>query len=69
MRTQQILINLLTNAIKFSHQDSIVFITVLTIQTSDTEILVKIMVKDQGIGINAVDLKHLFMPHFKTTDS
>ena len=31
IRTQQILINLLTNAIKFSHQDSMVFITVLTI--------------------------------------
>ena len=42
MRVQQILINLLTNAIKFSHERSMVFVTVMTIKASATEIDVKI---------------------------
>jgi signal transduction histidine kinase len=42
MRVQQILINLLTNAIKFSYQGGMVFITVMTFITSPTDLDAKI---------------------------
>jgi signal transduction histidine kinase len=42
MRVQQILINLLTNAIKFSYEGGMVFITVMTFITSTTDLDAKI---------------------------
>lgn len=68
MRVQQVLINLISNAIKFSHSDSMIFITVQTSRCSSKEFSVSIAVKDTGIGINAEDQKKLFQPFFQTTD-
>lgn len=57
MRTMQILLNLISNALKFSSEDEIV-----TIKSSYTELkeepgkyLVAISVRDQGIGISEAD--------------
>lgn len=57
-RLKQVLINLLTNAIKFNHLDGTVQ---LSAKTLDAEHLV-INVKDSGIGIASSDLSVIFEP-------
>ena len=54
-KIQQVLYNLLDNAIKFSHEDSIIYI-----QTSIRYEKIFISVKDTGIGIRAEDLPRIF---------
>ena len=69
MRIIQILINLITNAIKFSRKNSVVQIDVAArnLQNGVTS-EITIAVKDFGIGINDVDKALLFKPYFVTTD-
>ena len=62
------LINLVSNAIKFSHVGGMIFITVQTFRCNEKELEISISVKDQGIGMNAIDQQNLFKPYFKTTD-
>ena len=52
---RQIVLNLLTNAYKYSPNDSEVFVTVCVNEKESVFII-----KDQGIGIPASDKKHLF---------
>lgn len=54
-RFDQVLINLLTNAVKFSPQDSLI-----TLQSKDLGSQVEIRVKDQGIGISDADRERIF---------
>jgi signal transduction histidine kinase len=46
MRTQQILINLLTNAIKFSHSGGMVLISLMSLKAGQNQMEVKIIIKD-----------------------
>lgn len=57
---RSIVINLLTNAIKFSPDASIVDVTVVSDKTK-----LELTVKDYGIGIPEDDLKNLFEPFFR----
>jgi len=58
-----ILRNLLTNAIKFTHPDKHIYVSVI-----DTEKGILISVKDEGVGINPENLDKLFKPNdFLTT--
>ncbi len=57
---KNILFNLISNAIKFSHESGLVEISGIV---SDKE--VKISVKDSGIGISKDDQKHLFERFFR----
>ena len=57
---RKILINLCSNAIKFSPENSSVFVTT---QLSKTQL--SITVKDNGIGISKADQKHLFDRFFR----
>ena len=68
-RIIQILINLISNAIKFSHERSTVFVTLLTQKVSDRVLEVKIFVKDLGIGISEEDQNNLFKPYFRSTNA
>ena len=63
MRLRQILWNLIGNAIKFTHQDSIV----LRIAKEDSSIVLE--VEDTGIGISATDRKKLFRPFSQGDES
>lgn len=49
--------NLLTNAIKFSHEKTNIYLSVI-----NTEVGVVISVKDEGVGINSENLSRLFKP-------
>tara|TARA_R110001583_G_scaffold13561_3_gene57951 strand:+ start:7405 stop:9435 length:2031 start_codon:yes stop_codon:yes gene_type:complete len=58
-----ILRNLLTNAIKFTHPNKNIYLSVI-----DTGIDISISVKDEGVGINPENLDKLFKPNdFLTT--
>jgi signal transduction histidine kinase len=63
-RLQQVIINLVSNAIKFSKAKSTIHIELLC----NTENLV-VRVKDQGIGISQENVERIFEPYFRVTDS
>ena len=60
-RIQQVLYNLLDNAIKFSHQDSMI-----KIETTEKHQKVFVSVKDSGIGIPKESLKMIWDRFYKT---
>ena len=60
-KIQQVLYNLLDNAIKFSHHDS-----VIKIETSEKHNKLFVSVKDSGIGIPKDDLKFVFDRFYKS---
>src|SRR5665213_324638 len=59
-RLQQVVINLLTNAAKYSPESDKVFITV-----TEEEEMIKVAVKDQGVGIKKENLKKIFDLYFR----
>ena len=59
VRVRQIAVNLLTNAVKYTPAGEIIF-SVNFEKKSDKKILLKISVKDTGIGIREEDRKKLF---------
>lgn len=60
-KIQQVLYNLIDNAIKFSHQDSSI-----KIETTEKNETVFVSVKDSGIGIPKDNLKQIFDRFYKT---
>jgi len=60
-KIQQVLYNLLDNAIKFSHQDSII-----KVETTEKNEKVFVSIKDSGIGIPKENLKHIFDRFYKS---
>lgn len=63
-KIQQVLYNLLDNAIKFSHHDS-----VIRIETTEKHNKIFVSVKDAGIGIPKDDLKLIWDRFYKTDTS
>ncbi len=62
MKIQQVLNNLISNAVKFSHHDTTVIVTVAADNTNAV-----VSVKDQGPGIPHADLGELFKPFARTS--
>jgi len=61
---KNILINLLSNAIKFSNPDGIIHLIVL----NEVELL-KISIKDNGIGISETEQQHLFSSFYRAKNA
>jgi PAS domain S-box-containing protein len=61
---KNILINLVSNAIKFSPENSEIIIT-----AEEKEAMLELRVKDQGIGISAEDQEHLFERFFRAKNA
>ncbi|MBF0175960.1 MAG: response regulator [Magnetococcales bacterium] len=61
LRLEQILLNLGTNAIKFTHQGEIVFRTEI-VDRSEDSVRLQFLVEDHGIGMSAEQLAGLFKP-------
>lgn len=59
MRLQQVLINLGSNAIKFTSEGEVV-LTVRVVEQSEREALVEFAMRDTGIGIATDKLEHIF---------
>jgi signal transduction histidine kinase len=70
VRCQQIVINLLQNAIKFSPSFNKVTLSIeeFKVDGRPNHEGVKISVQDNGIGISKNDKKNLFKMYFKTQD-
>jgi signal transduction histidine kinase len=68
LRLKQILLNLLGNAIKFTAQGSITISAQLLAQL-EASVLVKIAVRDTGIGISDGFLDKVFLPFVQENDS
>jgi len=60
-RIKQILVNLIDNALKFTHQGS-VSINVKLLQIKSNEVIIEVSVSDTGIGIEKEKLDHMFNP-------
>ena len=58
---RQILLNLLANAIKFTPHGQVTFAVTASAQT-DADVLLRFVVRDTGIGIDAEAQKNLFVP-------
>ena len=70
VRIQQVVINLVQNAIKFSKRGKKIRVH---ISLADTEkptrtVGIQIKVLDEGIGISELDQNKIFTPYFRTTD-
>ena len=66
-RLRQVLINLVSNAIKFTNQGG-VYLVASIIETADNRITLEFTIKDTGIGISPDKCNHLFKP-FSQLDS
>lgn len=60
-RLKQVMINILSNAIKYNRKNGYVFITV-----KETDKSIELSVKDTGIGIKQEDLKKVFEKFYRT---
>jgi len=67
-RLQQILTNLVGNAIKFTHQGEVVVYVTLESET-DTDALLRFSVRDTGVGIPADKISHLFSKFYQVDAS
>ncbi|MFT5294501.1 MAG: signal transduction histidine kinase/CheY-like chemotaxis protein [Colwellia sp.] len=68
VRIKQIVINLLNNAVKFTHVGEVNII--VKCEAKDNSLYqVNIIVKDTGIGINKLDQKNLFQPFTQADNS
>jgi signal transduction histidine kinase len=57
---KNMMVNLISNAIKFSNEDSVV-----KVNTSIVDRTLRIVIEDQGIGISEDDKKHMFERFFR----
>jgi signal transduction histidine kinase len=66
----QILINFITNAIKFSPKNSTIIVMLKQIQSAEIDnfCYYDVSVTDQGIGMSEIDVANIFKPYFKTKD-
>ncbi|MBF0342231.1 MAG: PAS domain S-box protein, partial [Magnetococcales bacterium] len=67
LRLEQILINLGTNAVKFTHAGEIVF-RVEALETTEEQVRMRFAVRDSGIGLTEAQIDGLFQP-FAQADS
>lgn len=60
-RLNQVLINLLSNATKFTHNGNTI-LKISVVEKQQDSITLCFNISDQGIGMNAAQMKHLFTP-------
>jgi signal transduction histidine kinase/CheY-like chemotaxis protein/HPt (histidine-containing phosphotransfer) domain-containing protein len=59
VRLRQVIMNLISNALKFTEQGEVV-VTIVTLEQTDAEAIVKVSVRDTGVGIPKDRLDRLF---------
>jgi PAS domain S-box-containing protein len=66
-KIRQVLINLVGNAIKFTHKGGVVLSCVI-VNRNDNKLTIRFEVSDTGIGMTADEVKHIFEP-FQQADN
>ena len=61
-RTEQIFMNLVANAIKFTPKGGHVWVTIERLETTESHILNRYQIKDTGIGMSQEFLSHIYEP-------
>ncbi|BBO88474.1 response regulator [Desulfosarcina ovata] len=69
LRLQQILTNLVSNAVKFTDKGGVILIRISLEETTEPTVFLKFSVKDTGIGIAEEQLPRLFEPFIQADDS
>ena len=64
-RSMQVLINLISNATKFSHKHGEIYIDAIKAAGKENHTILQIQVVDQGIGMTEDQLKGIFTPFYK----
>ena len=64
-RSMQVLINLISNATKFSHKHGEIYIDAIKAAGKESHTILEIQVVDQGIGMTEDQLKGIFTPFYK----
>ncbi|HKX42791.1 MAG TPA: response regulator [Burkholderiaceae bacterium] len=62
LRLEQVLINLCSNAVKFTTDGEIVVVTVCSLVTEDSRVTLRFSVRDTGVGIAEEQIGKLFQP-------
>jgi len=68
VRIRQVLINLIGNAVKFTHKGDII-VSVMPDQETSTHVVIKCTVRDTGIGIKPESLSTIFEPFIQADGS
>jgi len=68
LRLQQVLVNLVGNAIKFTEQGEIV-VRVTLLETSEEQAHLRFEIEDSGIGMSIEQISQLFKPYKQADDS
>ncbi len=68
LRVRQVLLNLATNAVKFSHEGA-VYISANLVETKDDSLIIEFKVSDTGIGLSEDTIERLFQPYVQADPS
>ena len=68
LRLEQVVTNLLSNALKFTHEGTVIFSMKLKEKIDESNAIIEVSILDNGIGISKEEQKRLFLP-FSQADS
>jgi len=69
VRLKQILINLISNAVKFTESGGISIASKIIEKINDQEMMISILIKDTGIGMTEEQLEHIFNAFDQASES
>jgi signal transduction histidine kinase len=68
-KVKQVLLNLLTNAIKYNREGGQIFVSARTELNNNGDAFVRVGVQDTGYGISKENQKHMFQKFFRVADT
>ncbi len=68
-KVKQVLLNLLTNAIKYNRENGQIFVTTRPITNHEDQAFIQIAVRDTGYGISKENQKHMFEKFYRVSDT
>lgn len=68
-KVKQVLLNLLTNAIKYNRENGEIFVSTLEVTGADDQPYIQIAVRDTGYGISKEHQKHMFEKFYRVADT
>ena len=69
LRLEQVVTNLLSNALKFTHEGIVLFSMKLKEKIDESHVILELSIQDSGIGISKEEQKRLFLPFSQADNS